>query len=188
MKIAICIPTTGSIKTKTFCCLISLLKETKQEWIVFTQTSAILHESRNILALRAITEKCTHLLFVDTDMEFPIDSLSRLLKREKKIIGVPTNIKQLPLVSTAKKRAEGFDIWENEGDLIKCASVGTGFMLIDLSVFKELSKPYFFYSHLENGKLDYGEDAYFCRKAREAGFPIYLDTTLKVGHIGDYIY
>jgi len=33
-----------------------------------------------------------------------------------------------------------------------------------------------------------GEDVYFFRKAKKAGFNVYCDFSIKIGHIGDYIY
>lgn len=33
-----------------------------------------------------------------------------------------------------------------------------------------------------------GEDYYFCMKCRKVGIPVYVDTSLKMGHIGKYIY
>ncbi len=98
------------------------------------------------------------------------------------------NTKSLPPTTTAKSEAEGFKIWDQVGELIKCAGVATGFLLIKLDVFKTLAKPYFFYSHKEDGSLEYGEDMYFCMKARQAGFDIWIDSTIKVAHIGDYNY
>lgn len=187
-KIAVCIPTAGSIKTETFASLVNMFWSTQLEWKLFTQTSSLIHENRNILVEKALKSDCTHLLFVDTDMKFESDVLDRLVEREKEIIGVVSCARKLPLAVTVKKLAEGFEIWEKEGDLMKCAGVGTGFMLIDLKVFQKLSKPYFFYEHKKNGDFDYGEDMYFCLKAREVGFNIYLDPAISVGHIGDFNY
>src|SRR6185436_14453639 len=115
IKLAIAIPTTGSIKTNTFTSVVKMLKRAPFEWIVITQTSSVLHESRNILVNRAIKEGCSHLLFIDSDMFFEPDSLERLLSRDKDIVGAIYNTKQLPLISTAKKEAEGFEIWEKVG-------------------------------------------------------------------------
>ena len=57
-----------------------------------------------------------------------------------------------------------------------------------MSVFKKLSHPWFFYEHDDKGNLTVGDDAWFCRKARKAGFKIYCDPTIEVGHVGEYTY
>lgn len=38
------------------------------------------------------------------------------------------------------------------------------------------------------GEGEYGEDISFCFKARECGFKIYVDTSVRPGHIGSYAY
>ena len=69
-----------------------------------------------------------------------------------------------------------------ESKLIEVDAVGTGVMLIKNKVFKELDKPYFFY------EADRSEDIMFCQACRQKGIRIYVDTTLKCGHIGEEIF
>jgi len=182
--ISVCMPTGGSIKTATVISLIKLF-QARNDLEFLTQTSSILHENRNRLVEKA---KGSHVLFIDSDIVFEPEMLSQLLQRDKDVIGALYYARKLPKTPTCKKLAEGFEIWEKEGDLITCAGVGTGFLLIKKSVFRKLKRPYFFWEHKENGDFDYGEDMYFCRKAREEGFKIYLDPTITVGHLGDYLY
>lgn len=188
MKIAICVPTGGLVKVQTFSSLVQLFRVLKFPWELLVQTGSLVHENRNILVRRALQDNFTHVLFVDSDMVCTPEIVFSLLSREKDIVGAISYARKLPLVATYKKFAEGFDIWEKHGDIIKCAGVGTGFMLIRTDVFKKLEQPWFMFTHDESGKLDYGEDMFFCRKAREAGFDIWLDTKAKVGHIGDYVF
>ncbi len=63
-------------------------------------------------------------------------------------------------------------------DLIECDGVGGGCLLIHKRVFDAIEKPYF----KCNPNTFIGEDFYFCRKAREAGFKIYLDPSIMCGH------
>ncbi len=63
-------------------------------------------------------------------------------------------------------------------DLIECDGVGGGCLLIHRRVFDALEKPYF----KCNPNTFIGEDFYFCRKVREAGFKIYLDPGILCGH------
>lgn len=56
---------------------------------------------------------------------------------------------------------------------------GCGCLLVRRSVFEALEPPWF--EHTEPGA---GEDIYFCKKAREAGFTIYVDTRRDVPHMG----
>ncbi len=63
-------------------------------------------------------------------------------------------------------------------DLIESDGVGAGCLLIHRRVFDAIEKPYF----KCNPNTFIGEDFYFCRKVREAGFKIYLDPGILCGH------
>ncbi len=63
-------------------------------------------------------------------------------------------------------------------DLIECDGVGGGCLLIHRRVFEAIEPPYF----KCNPNTFIGEDFYFCRKARQAGFKIYLDPSILCGH------
>ena len=45
---------------------------------------------------QAYKEKCTHILFSDDDMEYPPDTLQKLLAHDKDLIGTLYNIRRLP--------------------------------------------------------------------------------------------
>jgi GT2 family glycosyltransferase len=72
-----------------------------------------------------------------------------------------------------------FSILDYEKGLVKCDGVGFGMVLIKMEVFKKLKMPYFEYSD------QYGEDLHFCNDATTAGFEIFCDTNLVLGHIGN---
>src|SRR3990167_457179 len=40
----------------------------------------------------------------------------------------------------------------------------------------------------DKGELVCGEDMWFCRKAIKAGYDIWADSTVKVGHLGEFEY
>lgn len=64
-------------------------------------------------------------------------------------------------------------------DLIPIDGCGAGCLLVHRRVIEKLEKPYFKYIEGSTG----GEDFYFCRKIRDAGFPIYLDVGVICGHM-----
>jgi GT2 family glycosyltransferase len=53
-----------------------------------------------------------------------------------------------------------------------------------MEVFEKLEKPYFTLDESRPAM----EDVVICEKAREAGYDIWCDPTIKIGHIGTYIY
>ena len=183
-------PTNGSVKTKTMLSILGMIKTLPFQWNTVLRNACLVHTSREVIVEKAIEMGSTHLIFIDADMTFEPDALRRLFERGKEIIGVATHLRQLPLVSTLKKQlGDEPEIWEETPDgLVKCAGAGTGFLLIDLSVFKKLSKPWFFFESNDKGELVLGEDMWFCKKARDAGYDIWADLTVKVGHLGEYEY
>lgn len=176
MKLAVAIPHTGTIKTRTVTSLVSMFKNLPFEYHFLTHEGSMLHIMRERLVEKAINLGCTHILFVDSDMVFEKDAVLKLLKRKKEIIGANYNKRTLPLESTVEKP-------KKTTGLTTCDAVATGFMLIDLSVFNDLPKPWFFWG--QNGE---SEDFYFCRRARENGCKVWVDFNIKVLHEGSYLY
>lgn len=181
IKLAIGIPNTGHIKSQTAFCLCRTLKDFPHEYTVLFQEGSILHRNREIIAQTAVDKGCTHLLFLDTDMSFEKDAVVRLLKRNKDVIGANYNKRKLGEGGTA----EGLQ--GNRG-LVRCDSVATGFMLINLKVFKNLPHPWFFWESDTQGNVVTGEDYWFCRLARANDYKIWCDLSIPLKHIGDYAY
>jgi glycosyltransferase involved in cell wall biosynthesis len=73
---------------------------------------------------------------------------------------------------------------ELDNSLMKVDVVGFGCCLIRRDVMEALSDSHkdLFGNHTHN----IGEDVYFCRIAQDAGFPIYVDLNLHIGHIKHY--
>lgn len=67
-----------------------------------------------------------------------------------------------------------------EGGLIPIHSGGSAGMLIRRRVFEALEDPWF--EHIRSSNVEIGEDVYFCDKAREAGFEIFCDLDIPMGH------
>jgi len=150
--------------------------------------------NRNDLVNTAQNNGSTHIMFIDNDMEFKPSAIQRLVDHDKDIVCAPYNARPAPgsqVVSTVKMMDKhgnipmhgGRERFELGSGLTKVGGAGTGFMLIKLSVFDKLKKPYFVAWEDENG-VHHTEDIEFCIKAREAGFDIWVNPTIPVGHIG----
>ena len=68
---------------------------------------------------------------------------------------------------------------------VELAFTGMGFMAVKFDVLKKMKAPWFQVEYKEtDGKIDMvGEDTYFCNKARELGYSIYLDPTIRLKHM-----
>lgn len=182
MKLGIAIPHTGTIKSQTVTSLLALVKNLKCEYYTLLQEGCILHALRENLVKKAIELKCTHLLFIDSDMVFQKDIVEKLVKRKKDIVGIVPNTRKFPPQKILWKKIKG------TGKCYEVEAVPTGFMLVDLKVFEKLTHPWFFWEVNDKGETVTGEDFWFCTKAREAGFKVWVDTSIPIGHLGDYIY
>jgi hypothetical protein len=196
-KVAIGVPTTGSIKATTVISLLSIIWNTPNvNFHLIINQGCYVHENREKIALDALEAKCTHLLFVDSDMYFKEDALTKLLEQDKDVIGANYNQRQIPLVSTVKIEDKDGNFMNCRGDEIptvpfKCGALGTGFLLINMKVFEKMEKPWFYFNTKPGelvGNNIHGEDIWFCKQARKAGFEVWCDPTLFMGHCGDYVY
>ena len=148
--------------------------------------SSLVAIGRNQCAEAAKLANASHLLFLDSDMIFPADTIKRLLKHQKDIVGAVYSRRAAPFHALGVT-FEGEHIAPTK-DLRRMQIIPTGCMMIRLSVFDKLSKPWFS-TQIEGEKIR-GEDYYFCNRAAEAGFEIWCDGDLskEVGHIGQKIY
>ena len=163
-----------------------------------TLAGCYIENNRTIFAQNALDAGADYLLFVDTDMNFEPDALVQLLKHAEQasIIGVNYHTRsQEESVSTVKMPGTDGPIGETcQGDSIpaqpfECYAVGTGLMLIDMKVFKDMSFPWFAQQYnTETGKIEIGDDVWFCRKAGKMGYKVLCDPTIPVDHLGQFAY
>ena len=190
MKIAIASLSNRGFKPETVRSLLELDCPYEKKIIMATQGYHIA-ENRNFIAIQAINSNCDYIFMVDDDMIFPSDTLERLLAHKKSIVGVAYHPRfeidkdtHKPLDKTHIRtlKEEGAD------KLFECEAVGTGVMLINTMILNEIAKPWFKISNHETGYTTMGEDWWFCEQAIKAGFKVWCDPTIEIGHIGQQIY
>jgi GT2 family glycosyltransferase len=144
---------------------------------------------RTELIKNALEEDVTHLLFIDTDMRFPMATLERLLAHDKDIVAVNYPTRKFPIQPVAFANDQTNDRVFTEKDstgLESVASVGMGIMLIKASIFDKIKLPYFMIGFSAAHQEYTGEDIFFCRKVRAAGYEVFIDHDLskEVKHTG----
>lgn len=200
MKITLALCTNREVKAKTVASLLELVSYSKEIdfHILVANRGYHIGENRNYCVVQAQRNQSDYLFFVDDDMTFEKDTLQRLLGVNKEVIGVNSYSRCLPLSSTVglmdkdgnymhPDKHSAIEMKIPDG-LFKCYFVGTGIMLIDMKVFDKIEKPYFSFTSDENGMIVHGEDGSFCASVKKAGMDIWCDSTIKAGHIGEYIY
>lgn len=154
----------------------------------------IIHRSRRDLVRMGLNGGCTHILFLDSDMRFPRNTLVRLLSHGRPIVAANYSQRRQPCLpvsfdGSGDAKVRVYTELDSTG-LEEVDSTGFGVMLIDLDVFRQLPEPWFSFEWREDGAM-IGEDVYFSRKVREhLGIPTLIDHDLshQVKHIGVHEY
>jgi len=181
IKLAIGIPLSWNYVPSDF--FDSCLLMNKHNAEIIRASSGPIHEMRNAIAMRSLELDCTHLIFLDADMVYPPDTITRLFSHDKDIVGALT-FKRWPNFEPLLFDGEPFKMTLidpiPEG-LVRVTATGTGCLLVKTSVFEHIEYPWFEFGS-NNGK-PVGEDINFCYMAGEAGFGIYVDTTIRTEHL-----
>lgn len=155
---------------------------------LFMARDSILPRGRHSLVVAALEADCTHVLFLDSDMRFPKDSLVRLLAHAEPVVGVNYTRRRFPLDPVASD-GDGAPVYVEEGaeGLAAVAQTGFGVMLVDLDVFRQIPAPWFQIGYAKATGDYAGEDVYFCALVREHGLSVLVDNTLsrEVSHLGE---
>jgi hypothetical protein len=183
IKVAIGIPSSGLLDWRFASSLMSLQLscDTRVIWMI----RAMIATARNKIVEQTLTDPSyTHLLFLDDDMTFEPDFLTRLLSNDSDIVGglaFKRTKDYQPCVYRKNEKGEYCPILPEvfqEVDVI-----GTAGMLIKTELFKKIKFPWFENFYDKEGK-NWSVDFDFCIKAKKQGFKIFVDPEAEMGHIG----
>jgi hypothetical protein len=183
-KVTIGIPTSGSVPWEFAASLMALrlLDHTRVVWL----PRVMIDTARNTLVEEALKDtETTHLLMIDDDMTFNPDLLLSLISRNVDIVGSLAFKRRPgyePCVYKAREDGELFPVLPTTFQEVD--AIGTAGLLVNIDVFKSLKFPWFETYYDERGR-HWSVDIDFCKKAKAAGYKIYVDTIAEMGHIGD---
>lgn len=192
-KILVTIPTVDYIEPETFRSVYDLVvPEGHTVEFKYAKGNQI-DQIRNLIAEWA--KRYDYLLAVDSDIVLPKDALKKMLAADKDVVS-GLYIQRIPNTHTVEAYMDAphggmtnipYDLLKGRG-LVCIAGCGFGACLIKGDVFRAMEYPHFYYkSALDHGHT-ISEDIYFCKKARELGFTIWADTTIKCDHVGKSTY
>lgn len=144
-------------------------------------------KSRNMIIDQAIENQCTHILFLDDDMIPSGDVLDKLLVHDKDIVTGLYLLRTFPHYPAFfdeaydNGRCKYFFLNGDASGLTKGVNCGLGCVLIKTEVFKHLEKPYVRLGEIEQD--GWCDDVGFFNRCRNAGFEIYCDLDVSVGHM-----
>lgn len=147
--------------------------------------------ARNVIIEQALENNCTHALFLDDDMGYPPDVLIRLLQHDVDVVTALYLMRDYPHFPVAFDMAfdNGYNkfayLTGNVQGVIPITNCGLGCVLIKTEVFKAMEKPWVRLGELiPDGWCD---DVGFFNRVRAAGFKLYCDTDLRVGHMAQHM-
>jgi len=189
MKVAICLPCRDMVNAGFAYDLAGMTAYTQVPLFLLQSQGTLIANQRTELIKNALEEDVTHILFVDTDMRFPMSTLERLIAHDKDIVAVNYPTRKFPIQPVAFANDQTNERVFTEKDstgLESVASVGMGIMLIKASIFDKIKLPYFMIGFSAAHQEYTGEDIFFCRKARAAGYEVFIDHNLskEVRHTG----
>ena len=151
---------------------------------------SVICANRTDLADAALANACTHILFLDTDMIFPVTLLSSLLAHRLPIVAANYVTKEIPAVPVTT----GFNGERitsiNKTGLEAVKGIGLGACLIETEVFRKLPQPWFNNIWSDEEQAFNIEDHCFCQNALANGFKIMIDHDVSqdIAHRGGYDY
>jgi hypothetical protein len=212
-KLGLVLPTRQTVETDFMVSVINLFSYFNrvqvpgyqgQSLALMNRRSAIIPKSRQELVLDAFEQKCSHILFIDDDQIFPPNLPHRLASHGKRVMACNIATKaQGNSIPTARRAPAPGEWWgghiipsKGKKGIEKVWRIGFGVILIDLQVFKDekgelLPFPWFNMEWRGAPVNDFcGEDWFFCELMDKRGIPIWIDhdASLRVGHIGKWIY
>jgi hypothetical protein len=193
-RILIAVPSAGSIEPETFVSIYNMDIPSGIETELKVFYGYLIDDVRNKIVDYAIDKKFEGILFVDSDMKLPKETLVRLVSQNKDIIsGLYIKKKEQKLIELFLRnqypdkdgklmRDVKLEDIENK-TLIDIDACGFGCVLIKTHVFFKIGYPYFKFTII-NKEVRTGEDIDFCVKAKYNNFKIYALADLRIGHIG----
>lgn len=162
--------------------------------------SSLIYDARNTLTKKAIDGKFDRILWLDSDMVFApslMRDLSADLDDGREFVSALCFTRRPPTAPVIFKNtgykqvgreltpfAEKYmDYPKNSVFEVKAVGLGAAMMTTRLvkQIYAEYGQPF-------TPQPGFGEDLSFCIKCEQSGIPVYCDSRIKVGHIGQVVY
>jgi hypothetical protein len=173
MKIAVCTPAIADPTIRWAFAIASL--EFPEKPFFISSSSPNLAMARNMLVQVALDKGVDKILFIDLDTIPPKDGVMKLLSHNLPIVGGVYWSKRGCLCAWK----DGKPLQPKDSGLEEVDNMGIGFCLIDASVFRKMSPPWFQWD--KHGLCEDG--TFFSRARTELGIKAYVDHSVKCLHV-----
>lgn len=161
----------------------------------FLPSCSVPATGRNQLVQIFLESDCDRLVFVDSDISFPVGSLLKIAHQPAEFVGGCYRFKMDKETYPIGWDTDKKELWANEHGLLEVATLPTGFLALSRSVFEKFKEAYpgrecnhqghpmygFFQMVFKDGAL-WSEDTYFCKEWRDIGGKVFLDPEIKLTH------
>ena len=191
-----------------------LLTEAQVPWVKQTLNSdSYIDRAKNSIVANFLESDCTDLLMIDSDMSFSADAVARMLRHPQEIVAgfFPMKNQWGSFAGALEPDAQGnipdtanaIELWDGSC-LLKAHLLPGGFIRFKRSALERFADYYddvvyvdpcadpskpdrvytAFFECLIHNHIRFGEDATFCRRAREMGMDLWCDPNIRFGHFG----
>jgi hypothetical protein len=199
-------PTMGRFPVETVISYLDTQDECRKQGIdidIGFVSCSLVHHARTLLTDVFMTRKnASHIFWIDSDIQWKPEDFLRILAHAQKhpvVCGVYPRRRDPPAYFIKFPPGTEKDPPRPDG-LVEIEATGMGFTCIRREVMQHLyvTAPKLIYGGGEemprvfrcddDGENERGEDYAFFADVREAGYKVYADATVTVGHVGSKVY
>lgn len=189
MRLMIAVPTYDTVPVPFLESLTALVRRLDRDGVnydVVIENGTIVHMARERLACEAINKGYTHMLWLDSDMVFSDAIFEDLQFSGKPFVTGVAHGRRSPFQSCLfksidLKSIERWTLNEYPHRTFEVAGCGFACVLIETVIIKAVMEAK---GSAFNPLPSYGEDLSFCKRARELGYHIFAEPTVRLGHVG----
>ncbi len=185
-KVMICVPTAEFARRADFYDYFNQLEKPEGTMVTFSHGQSPAR-NRNIMIRMALQHEASHILFLDDDMAFKPNLLTRLMEHDVDIVSglyLMRNYPHLPVMFD-----EAYDdgkckfafLSPGKSGLVEVVNIGLGACLIKTDVFRAMEEPWITLGECE--KDHWCDDIAFFNRARKQGFKLHCDLEAPCGHM-----
>ena len=197
MKTLIAIPCMNMLPYQFVQSLLYMKKGEKPT--VYFKANSLVYDSRNIISLHAIQNDYDNVMWLDSDIVFPPDTLTKLaaydmdmvsglyVKRAEPVAPVIYETLDEPIRNADGMLETNVSTYDNypKNSFFPVAGCGFGCVLTSVKLLKDV------WDHFGPAFTPYpwaSEDLSFCHRVNQLGYQIYCDSSISCGHLGQFIY
>lgn len=179
VKVLMGIPCMETVPTRFAVSLLGLKKPEGTEFLF--SIGSLIQEARDNIANYAIENGFDYVLWLDSDMTFPDDTLYRLMLKGKDIVSGLYYKRQLPKIPVIYEKTDGgfIPMMEIPDGMFRADAVGLGCTLMKTEALKKVRES----GEMFSPYTRMGEDLSFCVRAKKAGLEIWCDPEIMCGHL-----